>query len=420
MAKPGKGGRSVVGTGVTGETSETAVRDESTRDPERAELEAQLRQAQKMEAVARLAGGVAHDFNNVLTVVTSYAALLQDIPDAPPDVREAADEIAAAARRGAALTRQLLLFGRRQLSAPRVVFLNSAVGDLEKLLRRTVGEDVQLTFLLASDPCPVLIDPGYLEQVLMNLVVNARDAMPRGGKLGIATADVHVGDGAARAPAGLAQGRYSVLSISDDGVGMAPEVREHLFEPFFTTKEEGKGTGLGLSTVHGIVKQARGDILVESEPGQGSTFRVYLPRAEPEGSAGAGRAEAGTLRVLVVEDDDVVRRIARRILEKAGYEVLEAASGPEAFALADKDAGPIDLLLADVVLPRINGFAVAERLQMTRPTLRVVYMSGYGESVIAQHGLIREGLPLVRKPFAPQDLIAKVQEALAHPFRAHP
>jgi len=414
MAREGKGGRSVITPGVAGEPAETAV------DRERAELEAQLRQAQKMEAVARLAGGVAHDFNNVLTVVTSYAALLQDLPDAPPDVREAAEEIAAAARRGAALTRQLLLFGRRQLSAPRVVFLNSAVGDLEKLLRRTVGEDVQLTFSMAGDPCPVLIDPGYLEQVLMNLVVNARDAMPQGGKLGIATADVPVGEKEARALPGLAPGRYSVLSVSDDGVGMTPEVREHLFEPFFTTKEEGKGTGLGLSTVHGIVKQARGDILVETEPLKGSTFRVYLPRAEAEASSGLGLSGGGSLRVLVVEDDDVVRRIARRILEKAGYTVLEAASGMEAFAIADRDSGPIDLLLADVVLPRINGFAVAERIKMTRPTLRVVYMSGYGESVIAQHGLIQEGLPLVRKPFAPQDLIAKVQETLARPFQALP
>ncbi len=383
----------------------------------RRQMELQLRQAQKMEAVGRLAGGIAHDFNNILTAITGYAGLLlEDL--AGDDARRAdVDEIRRAAERAAALTRQLLAFSRQQVLAPRVLDLNELVTNLDKMLRRLIGEDMELVTVPAPDLGAIRADPGQLEQVLVNLVVNARDAMPEGGRLTIETANVTLDEEYARLHAPAVPGRYVLLAVSDTGMGMDPETRSHIFEPFYTTKEKGKGTGLGLATVYGIVKQSGGFVWVYSEPGQGATFKIYLPRvdepAQPlEPLATATTSLRGTETVLLVEDEVTVRAVAREMLERQGYTVLEATGAEAAMALAEAHRGPIHLLLTDVVMPGSSGRALADRLTALRPELRVLFMSGYTDEAVVRHGILERGVAYLQKPFAPEGLARRVREVI--------
>ena len=381
----------------------------------RKELEQQLAQSQKMEAIGRLAGGVAHDFNNLLTVIKSYSTILLDALEGDPR-REDVEEIAASADRAAALTRQLLAFSRRQMLQPRPIELNSVVTEIEKLLRRLIGEDVVLQTLLEPDLWLVNADPGQIEQVVMNLAVNARDAMPAGGRLTIQTAN-----GTVPALAGdrwLEPGTYVTLSVSDTGVGMSPEIRTHLFEPFFTTKERGKGTGLGLSTVYGIVKQSGGDISVTAEPGRGATFTIYLPKlAEGNGArsasdAGAHAIPRGNETILLVEDDPALRALAERILRSYGYTVLVASTGARALSLMAEHPEPIDLLATDVVMPEMSGNELVERIARVRPGLPVLFMSGYTDDDVVRRGLTDGHAAFLQKPFTPEQLAFKVREVL--------
>ncbi|HVH08708.1 MAG TPA: PAS domain S-box protein [Gemmatimonadales bacterium] len=384
---------------------------------ERVHLEQQLRQAQKMEAVGRLAGGIAHDFNNILTAITGYAdLLLEDLATNDPR-RQDAEEIHKAADRAAGLTRQLLAFSRQQVLQPRVVDLNALVSELEKMLRRLLGEDVTLATALAPGLGRVRADPGQLEQVIMNLAVNARDAMPHGGKLTLETGDVALGGPSAADLYPAPPGAYVMLAVRDTGVGMDPETQGHLFEPFFTTKEKGKGTGLGLATVYGIVKQSGGFIWVTSELGVGNTFNIYLPRVEaavePVGSRGAQMPVArGTETVLVAEDEAPVRAVARQTLERYGYRVLEAPSAEAALDVAERYSGPIHLLLTDVIMPGLSGRELATRLAARRPETRVIYMSGYTDDEITRHGVLEPGFTFVQKPFTPEALARAVREVL--------
>ncbi|HYK82683.1 MAG TPA: PAS domain S-box protein [Gemmatimonadales bacterium] len=385
---------------------------------ERVQLEQQLRQAQKMEAVGRLAGGVAHDFNNILTAITGYADLLaEDLPAGDPR-RQDAEEIRKSAERAAALTRQLLAFSRQQVLQPRVLDLNALVSELEKLLHRLLGEDVALATELEPMVGHIKADPGQLEQVLMNLAVNSRDAMPRGGRLTIETRNVDLDEAYARDHYPVQPGKYVLLAVSDTGTGMTAEVQAHLFEPFFTTKEKGKGTGLGLATVYGIVKQSGGFIWVYSEVGHGTTFKIYLPRVdEPAGVAAGGTAApppvvGGTETVLLAEDEAPVRAVARQVLERHGYQVLEAASAEAALDIANRYSGPIHLLLTDVIMPGLNGRELALRLATLRPEARVIYMSGYTDDAITRHGVLEAGQAYVQKPFTPDLIARKVREVL--------
>ncbi len=382
--------------------------------------EEQFRQAQKMEAVGRLAGGIAHDFNNIMTAIRGHGELLLQNLEAEDPCRGDMAHILQAAERAASLTRQLLAFSRKQVCQPRVLDLNALVENLDKMLKRMIGEDVDLVFVPGPDLGQVRADPGQMEQIIMNLAVNARDAMPRGGKLTLETANVELdGEYAGQHP-GVAPGPYVLLAVSDTGGGLDAEAKAHLFEPFFTTKESGRGTGLGLSTVYGIVKQNRGHISVYSEPGQGATFKVYLPRVEDAGEAAAlipaprdpGR---GWETVLVVEDEDLVRQVVRRMLERNGYQVLEAARGQEALRLSEDHPGPIHLVLTDVVMPGMNGRETATALLARRPEVRVLYMSGHTENAIVHHGMLETGLAFIQKPFKYEDLMAKVREILEGP-----
>ncbi|MBI1786521.1 MAG: PAS domain S-box protein, partial [Acidobacteria bacterium] len=376
-------------------------------------LEAELRQAQKMEAVGQLAGGVAHDFNNILTVVLGYAqALLNGNPPGDPQ-HEALSEIVKAADRAASLTRQLLAFGRRQILRPRVLDLNSVVADMDRLLRRVIGENIELVTVMQPHLGRVRADPGQIEQVLMNLAVNARDAMPKGGKLSLETAHAELGQDA---PSLLdcPPGRYVLLSVSDTGHGMDQPTRERAFEPFFTTKEVGKGTGMGLATVYGIVKQSGGAIGLESQLGAGATFRIYLPRVEDAqetiAESTAGRPEV-SLTILLLEDEPDLRRMICRMLGMQGHKVLEAAD----FASAREHClgpGKIDLLLTDVVMPGMGGRDVANQVRQLRPEVRTLYMSGYSEDVLLREGIGGGGLVFLEKPFSPSQLAAKIREAL--------
>jgi two-component system cell cycle sensor histidine kinase/response regulator CckA len=381
---------------------------------ERRLLEEQFRQAQKMDAVGRLAGGVAHDFNNVLNVILGYAELTLRTMEEGDRRRRNLTEIRKAGDHAASLTRQLLAFGRGQVLQPRVLDLNVVVGEIDRMVRRMIGEDVDLVTSLAPDLGRVKADPSQIGQVLLNLAVNARDAMPAGGKLTIETADVEL-DG--RAQPGLPAGRYVMLAVTDTGCGMPQSVQEHIFEPFFTTKEKDKGTGLGLATVYGIVKQSGGGIAVYSEVDAGSTFKIYLPRVEaraesiPAASPGA-EPPGGSETILLVEDDPAVRGLTYEVLAESGYRVLQAASGPEAIALVESDATRIDLLLTDVVMPRMNGRDLARRLQEMRPGLATLYMSGYAPGAIVHQGVLDPGLAFIAKPLRPADLIRKVREVL--------
>ena len=384
---------------------------------DRKRLEEQLRQAQKMEAVGRLAGGVAHDFNNILTAMAGYASLLLDeLPRGDPQ-RDDVDEIRKAVDRATALTRQLLAFSRQQVLELKVLDLNAVVANLESMLRRLIGEDVELVTRLDSRLGAVKADAGQLEQVLMNLVVNARDAMPDGGKLSIETATADWNGADAQQPVPALPGRYAMLAVSDTGAGMDAETKAHLFEPFFTTKEKGKGTGLGLATVYGIVKQFEGYIWVYSEPGQGAAFKIYLPcvdePTEPVASPTV-RPESlrGTETVLVVEDEPAVRALVLKVLQRHGYTVLEVTNPEGAVACAANHEGPIHLLLTDVVMPGMGGREVAARVCALRPDLKVLFMSGYTDDAVVRHGRLEPGAAFLQKPFTPQVLAAKVRELL--------
>ncbi len=385
---------------------------------ERVQLEQQLRQAQKMEAVGRLAGGIAHDFNNILTAITGYADLLLEDLGATDPRRQDADEIHKAADRAAGLTRQLLAFSRQQVLQPTVLEVNKLVSDLEKMLRRLLGEDVELGTRLAPTTGRVKADPGQLEQVIMNLAVNARDAMPNGGKLTLETGNVDLDEAYAADHYPGRAGPFVLLAVSDTGIGMSEETQAHMFEPFFTTKEKGKGTGLGLATVYGIIKQSGGFIWVYSEVGHGTTFKLYLPRVEElaerasQPAQAPARAARGTETVLVVEDEAPVRSVARQVLERHGYTVLEAPSAEAALDIATRYSGTIHLLLTDVVMPGLNGRELASRLATLRPDARVIFMSGYTDDAVTRHGVLEPGSTYVQKPFTPDAIARKVREVL--------
>ncbi len=389
---------------------------------QRRQLEEQLRQAQKIEAVGRLAGGVAHDFNNLLNVITGYGQMLiRRLSDGPE--REKTRAILQAADRAAGLTRQLLAFSRKQVLEPKVLDLNAVVGGMDEMLRRLIGEDIELQTELVPDLGRARADPGQIEQVLMNLVVNARDAMPRGGQVTLETANAEMDEHYVRDHLGARPGRYVMLAVRDTGLGMDAETQKHIFEPFFTTKEKGKGTGLGLATVYGIVKQSEGYIWVDSAPGAGTTVRVYLPWVEAEPVAEEPKRPVvpeempprGTETVLLVEDEEMVRRMTREVLEVAGYRVLEAASGFEALRVSAGHTGRLDLVLTDVVMPGMSGRELAERLAPVRPGMKVLYMSGHTDDAIFHHGVTQAGTGFLQKPFTPDALERRVRELLGQP-----
>jgi PAS domain S-box-containing protein len=384
---------------------------------ERRRLENQLRQSQKMDAVGRLAGGVAHDFNNLLTAILGYCNLLLD--DVPQEnaMRGDLEEIRTAGERAAALTRQLLAFSRRQMLQPQTVDVNSLISQVEKMLQRLIGEDVELVTALSADLSAVRVDPASLEQVLVNLAVNSRDAMPLGGRLTIETANVELDSAYEATHAAIAPGRYIMLAVSDTGHGMDAATSARVFEPFFTTKEQGKGVGLGLATVYGIVKQNGGYIWVYSEPGHGTTFKVYLPpiesATEPRAiDAQEGRAkEQGWETVLLVEDEDAVRILAREVLRRQGYVVLEARHGLDALRVAERHADPIQLMVTDVVMPHMSGRDLAERLVLSRPNMKVLFISGYTDHAV-MHRELMPGSQFLQKPFTPAAFARKVRGVL--------
>jgi PAS domain S-box-containing protein len=381
--------------------------------------EEQLRQSQKMEAIGRLAGGISHDFNNLLSVILSYTEMLRRSLPAGDPISEDLAEIQTAAQRAAKLTKQLLLFSRQQTSAPRVLDLSEVLAGMDRMLQRVLGEDILLVSHAGADVGRVHIDRGYVEQVILNLVVNARDAMPTGGQLTIETANIDLDAGYAESHAGVLPGRYVMLAVSDTGCGMDAVTRERIFEPFFTTKKPGQGTGLGLSTVFGIVQQASGSIWVYSEPGRGTTFKVYLPRVDAEADLADPPAEptsvSGSETILLVEDEASLRRIAATILRKSGYQVLEASNGGEALLLCEQTSGTIDLLLTDVVMPQLAGPELARRLLALRPAMKVLCMSGYADDSVVRHGLLDSTFPFIQKPVTVDALTAKVREVLDGP-----
>jgi len=390
-----------------------------TNISERKQLETQLHQAQKMEAIGKLAGGIAHDFNNILTTIIGNAelALMDVIKD--ESLRKEIEEIKKAGEKAASLTRQLLAFSRKQIVQPEILDINESLIDIEKMLGRLIGEDVELLTIQASELWQVEIDPGQIEQMIMNLAVNARDAMPKGGKLTVGTANADLDKNYFR-ERGIHEetpGHYVMLSVSDTGSGMDKETREHIFEPFFTTKEVGKGTGLGLSTVYGIVKQNNGFIWVYSEPGQGSTFKIYLPKvkgdAKPKEKEQTPNDDlSGSETVLIVEDNDSLRNFAQKILYIYGYSTLNAKNGEDALRVCKEHNGPIHLLLTDVVMARMGGKEAAERLQPLYPRMKIIYMSGYTDNAIVHHGVLEPGLNFLEKPFTPKGLARKVRKAL--------
>jgi CheY-like chemotaxis protein len=379
-------------------------------------MELQLRQSQKMEAIGHLAGGVAHDFNNLLTVINGCCDLLRGTESLPEDGALLIDEIHNAGERATNLTRQLLAFSRKTMLQSRILSLNSLVADFRKLLGRLIGEDILIETVLHSTPATVHVDPGQLEQILMNLVVNARDAMPHGGTITIGTRDVFLDEEYVQQHAEVNVGRYVVLSVGDTGSGMDKETLARIFEPFFTTKPVGKGTGLGLAMVYGIVKASGGHATVESEPGRGTTFHLYFPAVdEPEGASSIQSLLTKTMgreTVLLVEDEAGVRRLARQALEARGYYVLEAADGEAALAVSRQHTGTIDLLLSDVVMPRMSGRELSQQLAATHPNTRVIFTSGYTDDAIVRHGLQQAESDFLQKPFTVQALLRKVREVL--------
>ncbi len=397
-----------------GIVSYVAVKRDVSRD---LALEEQLRQSQKMEGIGRLAGGIAHDFNNLLSVILTCAGFALDGAREGDPLRDDLLEIEQAGKRAAALTRQLLAFSRKQVLQPVALDLNRVLADMEKMLRRILGEDIDLVQVLSADLGLVTADPSQIEQVLMNLVVNARDAMPKGGRLTIETANFELDADYVATRPGLASGPYVMIGVTDSGAGIDAPTLARIFEPFFTTKGLGQGSGLGLSTVYGIVKQSGGSISVDSEVGRGTTFKLYLPRSsalaepvEPVGPVVASAARAET--ILVVEDDDSVRAVTRRILEGSGYAVMTAAGGEQALVTCQQHPDAIDLVLTDVVMPQMSGRAFVERLTKARPGIKVIYMSGYTDDAIVHHGVLEAGTPFIGKPFTQTELLRKVREVL--------
>ncbi len=389
----------------------------STEITERKRLEEQLLQSQKMEAVGQLAGGVAHDFNNILTAIVGYTDLLAAELGTNVQQLEDLEEIRKAARRAAALTRQLLAFSRKQVLEPRIIDVNGVVLNLDKMLRSLISENIELKTVLADDLAAARADPNQIEQVIMNLAINARDAMPEGGTVTIETRNATLDDAYAAQHVSVIPGEYVMLAVTDTGCGMDEKTQSRIFEPFFTTKPAGRGTGLGLSTVYGIVKQTGGNIWLYSEPGKGTTFKIYLPAiaALPEDIGKVAPADAlprGGGTVLVVEDDEQLRRLTHRALASQGYTVLEADRGSTALDIARRHKGHIDLLLTDVIMPDTNGRKLAETIRAARPGLRVVYMSGYPDGAIASHGMLEPGVAYLAKPFTTDAVTRKVREVL--------
>jgi two-component system cell cycle sensor histidine kinase/response regulator CckA len=406
---------------------QSIIRDISERkagEKERAALQEKLEQAQRLESIGRLAGGVAHDFNNLLTVINGYSSMVMDALPADDPLHDSVCEVFKAGERAATLTRQLLAFSRKQVIAPKLLNLNTIVLDLAKMLGRMVGEDIAIVTVLEPSLDPVFVDPGQMEQVLMNLATNARDAMPRGGNLLIETSNVHIGDEYASLHVDAAPGDYILLAVTDTGEGMAQETLQRAFEPFFTTKPRGHGTGLGLATVYGAIKQSNGWIWVYSEAGKGTTFKIYLPRASDGASDGAsggvdhaaahsdGHDFCGDETVLIVEDQLEVRKLAAEALQKYGYHVMEAANGEEALAACDSASGEIHLLVTDVVMPGITGPELVRRAALLKPGMKVLYMSGYTENLIAHQGVLDAGVAYLQKPFTSAGLAEKVREVL--------
>jgi hypothetical protein len=384
---------------------------------ERTVLEEQLRQSQKMEAIGRLAGGVAHDFNNLLTAIIGYSELTLARLEGQHPLRKNIEEIRKAGKRAASLTSQLLAFSRKQVMQLTVFDLNNVIAELGKMLRRLIGEDIELRTVLSPKLCQIKADAGQIEQIIMNLIVNARDAMPRGGKITIETNQVYLDETYAHQHAAVTPGNYAMLAVSDTGTGMDSATRGRIFEPFFTTKEAGKGTGLGLSMVYGIVKQSGGYVWVYSEIGQGTCFKIYLPISDEdvvsEQIHSAPRASTeGHETILLVEDEDMVRELALEILESHGYRVLEAATGEDAISIYESHGEQIDLLISDVIMPKMNGRELSSRLTRLRPELKVLFISGYTDDTVFHHGVLDEGAQFLQKPFSPDALVEKVTEVL--------
>ncbi|HTT65359.1 MAG TPA: ATP-binding protein [Bryobacteraceae bacterium] len=383
----------------------------------RKQLEEQLRQAQKMEAVGMLAGGIAHDFNNLLTIINGYSQMLLGNLREDDDNRSSVEQIIKAGERAADLTRQLLTFSRRQVVRPKVLDLNVVMAGAAVMLRRLIGEHIELRIVAGPDLGKVHADRGQIEQVIMNLAVNSRDAMPNGGSLILETQNVQLEETHLAPRVTLKPGAYVMLAVTDTGAGMDAHTRSHLFEPFFTTKAQGHGTGLGLSTVYGIVKQSGGGIIVYSEPGQGTCVKIYFPAVHEEVTEDVtdsvpAEASTGSETILLVEDEEAVRKLVRRTLEKRGYRLLVAASGPEALNLAGRHQGPLHLLITDVVMPQMGGRELAQRLQGLRPGIQVLYISGYTESTIVRGGSLNKDELFLQKPFTPATIARRVRELL--------
>lgn len=382
----------------------------------RKQLEDQLLHAQKMEAVGRLAGGVAHDFNNMVTVISGYNRMILDQISPMDPLHGYADEIQKASDRAAALTNQLLSFSRRQIMRPRILNVKDVVEHAEKMLRRLIGEDVDLVLDLSPDTGNILADPGQIEQLVVNLVVNSRDAMPTGGRVTIETQNTFLDESYARIRLGVKPGEFVMIAVTDNGHGMDAETKRRIFEPFFTTKPDGKGTGLGLATVYGTVKQSGGDIWVYSELNKGTTFKVYFPQvtseAVPETTLGMAVSAGGNETILLVEDEESVRNLTHRMLDQLGYNVLVAALGSEAIEIAIGHSGPIDLLLTDVVMPNMSGKQLADAVLATHPETSVIFVSGYTENAVVHHGVLGPGVEFLPKPFSREDLARKLRAVL--------